>query len=171
MKTFHKVILTTLLIQYSSLAFSQSVINNPKVDFIKMQCAYINKYLNSYKKIEKTDTSETTQGNQILLYFSNNEIKEIAATYYGETGKALQEYYFFNKKLIFCYSAEYKYEIPINADNSNAKIKSIKEKRYYFDNGNLFLARLNPVAVTTKPAMKELSININKEVQRLMKLK
>ncbi|MFI5162058.1 MAG: hypothetical protein ACHQHN_12325 [Sphingobacteriales bacterium] len=95
MNDSRKIFLAVSLLFCFSTAFTQKLVDTAKINFIKNQFAAINKNLKSYKKVEKTDTTETTEGNEVLLYYKGTEIKKIAATYYGETGKALQEYYFF----------------------------------------------------------------------------
>jgi hypothetical protein len=37
-------------------------------NFIRNQYAAINKNLRSYKEVAKTDTAETTEGNEVFLY-------------------------------------------------------------------------------------------------------
>jgi hypothetical protein len=169
MKPYHKFIFTLLLILPSALCEAQNIADTAQVNFIKTQYTEINNNLKSYRKVVKTDTVETTEGNEIRLYFSGDEIKKIEALYYGETGKALTEYYFFNKKLMFCYLAEYKYDVSINASNGKVKIISTKEKRYYFKNGIIFLVKLKP-SISTKADMNNLTISTRKESQRLMNL-
>src|ERR1700733_16186912 len=100
MKPYHKFIFTLLLILPSALCKVQNSADTAQVNFIKTQYTEINKNLKFYRKVVKTDTAETTEGNEIRLYFNGDEIKKIEALYYGETGKVLNEYYFFNKKLM-----------------------------------------------------------------------
>jgi hypothetical protein len=79
----------------------------------------------------------------VLLYYKGKEIKKIAATYFGETGKALQAYYFLNNKLIFCYCVDYHYNMPIS-EKGGGKIRSTTEERFYLDNGKIFLIKKKP---------------------------
>lgn len=167
MRTCHKLILVFALLFGVGHCFAQTA-DTAKLNFIKKQFAGINKNLKSYKKIEKTDTAETTEGNEVLLYYSGKEIKKIAATYYGETGKALQEYYFFNKKLIFCYFVDYKYYKPINVAKSPGKVASATEERLYLDNSNIFLVKKRPVV---SEYFSEFPTDPVKEAKRLIDLK
>jgi hypothetical protein len=150
-----------------SNVFSQKPPDTTKINFIKTQYAEINKNLKSYKKIEKTDTAETTEGNEVLLYYKGNEIKKIATTYYGETGKALYEYYFFNKKLIFCYFVDYHYNKPFYI-TGGGKITSTTEERFYLDNDKVLMVKKRP---SKSPYFEEFPIYLRKEAQRLMDLK
>jgi hypothetical protein len=168
MKTFHKVCITFVMALYALSVFARN--DTAKINFIKVQFAEINNNLYSYKKVVKTDTAETTEGNEILLFFSGSEIKKIRATYYGETGKNISEYYFFNKKLIFYYLTEYNYKVPINV-NPSGKIASTKEKRYYFYDGKIFLIKLNPKEAISQSEFEKFKIETQKESNRLLHLK
>jgi hypothetical protein len=52
--------------------------------------------------------------------------------YYGETGKAVIEYYFDHKGVFFAFEKYYNYTQPFY--EPGWKIKSVKESRYYFYN-------------------------------------
>lgn len=151
------------------LIFAQS--DTAKIKFIKAQYANINATLKFDKKVEKEDTAETTEGNDVTLYFKGDTIKKISVVYYGETGKALQEYYFFNKKLIFYYFEEDRYDVPIYAKNGGVKIASKKEKRYYFNEDKIFLVKSNPKQTVSQMQSAKLSIETEREANRLMHLK
>jgi hypothetical protein len=166
MKPYHKLFLTLLLLEFSGFAIAQKVSNAARVNFIKSQYAEINRNLKSYRREIKTDPVETTEGNEVSLYFSGKEIKKIEAIYYGESGKLIEEYYFFNRELIFFYSADSHYIVPINV-NASGKVASVKEERYYFKNGRIF--KLKPIATAEK--IEFLSIGTQADVQKLLSLK
>ncbi len=170
MKTYCGFILVILLILSTAFCFAQNGSDSAQLNFIKTQYGETDKDLKSYRKVLKTDTAETTEGNVIQLYFNGDEIKKIKAIYYGETGKAIKEYYFFNEKLMFCYFVEYKYDVPINATNGKVKTASKKEKRYYFKDDKIFLVWLKPTANGAKANRDNLTIGITKKRQRLMDL-
>src|ERR1700739_2940538 len=112
MRTCHKLILVFAFLFWVGHGFAQTA-DTAKQNFIKRQFAEINKNLRSYRKIEKEDTVESTDGNKVLLYYSGKKIKKIAATYYGEAGKETDEFYFSNHNLIFCEYVDYRYNMPI----------------------------------------------------------
>jgi hypothetical protein len=138
MKPYYKLLLVLLFLKLPVVAFAQSITDTATINFIKTQYAEINKNLKSYRRLIKTDTVETNEGNEVVLFFSGTEIKKITSSYYGETGKKVNEYYFFNKKLIFNYTADYHYTVPISV-NSRGKVASVKEGRYYFKNAKYLL--------------------------------
>ena len=168
MKTTCKYLIILPFVFYSVVVLAQA--DSAKVNFIKAQFTAINANLKSYKKVVKEDTAQTTEGNEVRLYFKGDTIKKIVAEYYGETGKSLEEYYFFNKKLIFYYFREDHYKVPIYV-NSSVKIASTKETRYYLSNGKIFLVKLTPKATVSSFEYNKLSVETQKEAGRLLHLK
>ena len=166
MRPYHKLILFFLLLFCVSDVFSQAT-DTAKLNFIKRQFVQINRNLKSYKKIEKTDTAQMAEGNIVLLFYSDKELKKIAARYYGETGKALQEYYFSDNKLIFCYYADYHYNMPIH-ETGGGKVVSTKEKRIYLDKSRIFLIKKKPANLKNSAIF---SVDPQAEARRLINLK
>ena len=163
----HQFLPSILMILSSIFSYAQNPTDTAKINFIKTQFAEINKNLKSYKRIEKTDTTETTERNEVLLYYKGKDIKRITATYYGETGKALQEYYFFDKKLIFCYCIDYHYNMPFTV-KGGGKIASTTEERFYLDNDKILMVKKRP---TKSEYFSEFPTDPQKEAKRLMNLK
>jgi len=170
MKITQKLILLFVWLSTANFSFSQDSSDTAKINFIKTQFSAINSNLNSFKKVEVEDTAETTEGNEVVKYFSGNEIEKIKAVYYGETGKATDEYYFFNNKLIFYYRAVYRYDVPIYANNGKVKTRLAEETRYYFNGDKIFLARLNPKRVVPQAEYQKMSVETQKEAGRMIKL-
>ncbi|MBV8388595.1 MAG: hypothetical protein JO080_02220 [Mucilaginibacter sp.] len=168
MKPYYKRLLVVLFLILSVAALAQNKADTAKISFIKNQYAEINKDLKSYKKVAKTDTAQSTEGNEVLLYYSGNEIKKIAATYYGETGKALDEFYFFDNRVIFCYCVDYHYDVPIYAKNGRVKITSTTEERFYLSDGKIFLVKKKP---SHSDYFSEFPVDPVKEARRLINLK
>ena len=145
MRTCHHINLALAFLFLSIQVFAQQIPDVAKINFIKTQFAEINQNLKSYKKIEKTDTIQTTEGNEVLLYYKGNKIKKIAATYYGEAGKETDEFYFSNHNLIFCEYVDYRYNMPVSEKNGG-KIASTTDERVYLDNGKIILVKKKPAA-------------------------
>ena len=160
-----------------SIFFTYTVIgqNKPNADValksLKITVAAINANLAKYKKTVKENvTGESTEGDEIREYFENGKIKKMVADFYGETYHYIEEYYFDDGKLVFFYSKADKYKVPMNVD-SNVKIASTQEERYYFQNGNIVAVNLHPAKPVSPADMKSLTIKTVKEASRLMKLK
>ncbi|WP_259068696.1 hypothetical protein HDF24_07275 [Mucilaginibacter sp. X4EP1] len=168
MKIFYLIVLIKLLVFSNSAVFAQTKVDTARLSFIRTQYAHINDNLKLYKKKTIEDTAKTTEGNEVVRFYKGPEIKKIKAMYYGETGKALDEYYFYNGKLIFYFKAEYHYNMPINVNGS--KITSVKETRYYFNDDQLVKVLPNPTKSLSTTALAKLSAETRREAGRLMKL-
>jgi hypothetical protein len=97
----------------------------------------INKAVATAEIFEKNIEGESTEGGSVKAYKHNNEIIKIVYSVYGEMGKATDEYYFENGKLIFVFTQEFQYNMPMYMEES--KISKTIENRYYFYNEKLFL--------------------------------
>jgi hypothetical protein len=147
------------------------LLNKNQVDFIKSQFSLINNNLKSFKKVTKEDTLESTEGNEVTLYYNGDAIEKISAEYMGEMGKDLEEYYFSNKKLIFYYAAQTHYKQPFYLTPGKVLIAAKDEKRYYFNDDTIFLVKLSPKQTVSQTDYKKLSAETRKEAYRLMSLK
>jgi hypothetical protein len=95
---------------------------------------------NNFYTAKKIDIyEESTEGAEVTGYYLNGDLKKIVGWYYGETGKAIAEYYYHDDKFFFVYSKTFNYEPPKDEPYTwnRDKIISVKENRYYFYNGNL----------------------------------
>jgi len=100
--------------------------------------------IKSYKKVEKDLMNRSTEGGVLTGYFDSDELRKIVAVYYGEMGKAIEEYYFFKGNLFFV-SMQYQHYIyplwsdtPIKFENPiDDKIGKISETRYYFKDNRM----------------------------------
>jgi hypothetical protein len=114
----------------------QIVGSNPQttrqIQSIRRQYAAINKRVGRHKKIKKELSGFSLEGGEMVAYFDGPTIVKVVATYYGETGKSLEEYYFANEKLIFVYRKESRYNRPLSG-----KVVHSYENRFYFADDRL----------------------------------
>lgn len=68
----------------------------------------------------------------MVAYFDVPSIMKIAATFYGEIGKASEEYYYWENKLIFVLRTDYRYNKPLSG-----KVVRTTVDRFYFSNDKL----------------------------------
>jgi hypothetical protein len=102
------------------------------VQSIRKQYAAINKRVARSKKVRKELSGFSAEGGQLIAYFDGPAIVKIAATYYGETGRTEEEYFYQDAKLIFVYRKESTYSRPMSG-----KVIRTKENRFYFQNDQL----------------------------------
>ncbi|WP_271769914.1 hypothetical protein [Aquimarina algiphila] len=133
---------------------------------IREKFGAINYNINSYKKVKKDLSGESTEGGELEGYFKNVELKKIITSYYGEMGKLIEEYYLWNDQLFFVFTQAYSYNMPMYMEDS--KVIKINENRYYFYNDKLirWLDSQKEKVIKSNFAKKEIEI-----LQKTKKLK
>jgi hypothetical protein len=99
---------------------------------IRRHYATINRNAARYKKVKKELTGFSAEGGQLVAYFDGPNIMKIAATFYGESGKASEEYYYWDGELIFVLRTDYRYSKPLSGRVVHTSID-----RFYFSNDKL----------------------------------
>jgi hypothetical protein len=99
---------------------------------IRRRYATINRNVPRYKRIKKELSGFSLEGGELAAYFNGRAIMKIVATHYGEMGRASEEYYYWDEKLIFVFLKEYRYDSPLSG-----KVARTKEDRLYFSDDRL----------------------------------
>ena len=102
------------------------------ISSIRQRYAAINKSVRKYKKVKKELSGFSLEGGELIAYFSGPRIVKITAAYFGESGRAMEEYYYWNEKLIFVFRRDYTYSEPMSG-----KVVSTKSNRFYFGGDRL----------------------------------
>lgn len=102
------------------------------ISTIREQYATINKSVASYKTVKKELSGFSMGGGELVAYLDGPKIMKIVATHYGEKGKALEEYYYWDDQLIFVFRKESTYDKP-----GSGKVVHTAENRFYFANDQL----------------------------------
>lgn len=110
----------------------------------------INNAEDNYRTIEKEILGKSAEGGNAVYYIDDEGygLAKIVATYFGETGKSIVEYYYHEGELFFVFNQKYKYNRPIIYDEEMAaefgddevfdiSKSTITEDRYYFDKDEL----------------------------------
>jgi len=136
MKQASRVIATLLLSLFLSPTLNTSVaVANPQSDqiqSIRRQYTAINKRAGKYRRVNKELSGFSLEGGKLVAYFDGPAIVKIVATYYGESGRSLEEYYYTNEKLIFVFRKEFRYDTPLSG-----KVVHTYENRFYFADDRL----------------------------------
>ncbi|MCH2042847.1 MAG: hypothetical protein MK212_01810 [Saprospiraceae bacterium] len=96
-----------------------------------------------YRKTEKDLYGFSSEGADVKCYYDGNQLRRVYITYYGEMGKAVNDYYIWNDEVFFVYRADYQYNSPITAvgeegiEAFDENKTTVSENRYYFDDGKL----------------------------------
>jgi hypothetical protein len=114
------------------MSWGASAQTTDAVQSIRKQYAAINQRGARYRKVRKELSGFSAEGGRLMAYLDGTTIVKITASYYGETGKADEEYYYQDGKLIFVYRKESTYSRPMSG-----KVIRTSENRFYFQNDQL----------------------------------
>lgn len=107
--------------------FQTSVISS-----IRQRYATINRNQAKYKRVKKDLLGFSTEGGEMVAYLDDRAVVKMVATFYGESGKAVEEYYYRGDQLIFVFRKESRYDKPLSG-----RVVSTQQQRFYFNNGQL----------------------------------
>lgn len=105
------------------------------VSDIREKFEIINQKSDSYETKNIKVLDESTEGGELKSYYQNEELKKVVASYFGEMGKTVEEYYFNENNIFFVFTQQFSYDKPIYVEGS--KVNKIDENRYYFHNRKL----------------------------------
>ncbi len=100
------------------------------IELIRERFKIINDEISSYTT--KSVTLEISEGQDIIGYYDDGELKKITTKAYGSMGVFTSEYYFWDGELFFLYSIDNYYDEPMSG-NVVEKI----ENRYYIKNSKI----------------------------------
>lgn len=173
-----KIKLVLAFISIVFICFGQSVDHK----IIEIRNEY--NLINSNQNLSKDSIGifgESTEGGYMCTYkdlVGNN--RKIICSYFGETGKAIIEYYLKNDKLIFVLIQRYEYNRPFYWDEKMAKENGdsivfddsktkISENRYYFDNSENIIQwiDINKKTIIDKQKLDSVKVEIISEYNKL----
>jgi hypothetical protein len=102
------------------------------IQAIRQQYASINRNAAKYRKVKKELSGFSTEGGELVAWFKGPSIVKISATFYGEMGRATDEFYYANDRLIFVFRKQSFYRRPLSG-----KVVRTTENRYYFKDDKL----------------------------------
>ncbi len=126
-----------------------------KVKTIRNRYDEIEKSLDRCKQVKRDVLDESTEGAALTGYFSDKSLRKMEAKFYGETGQATEEYYFWDDRLFFVLRVEKRYDKPLSG-----VVKSKWEERFYFADGVL-IRWINPAKeeISAGAELKRLEFN------------
>jgi len=108
-----------------------------RVTDIRAKVAEINGGAEKYQKENKNVVGISTEGAEVTLFRSGEELKKISAKIYGETFKGTSEFYFSGGELIFEFDRISRYDTQIGLKKP-VKVVRIEQYRSYFEKGKMF---------------------------------
>ena len=127
-----RIVTILFLMMLVPTAFATPPQGEEQIQSIRQHYGQINGGVARYKRVKKNLTGFSAEGGVLIAYFHGPTIMKMVATYYGETGRAAEEYYYWDGKLIFVMRRDHRYSKPLSG-----KIVSTKEDRFYFSNDKL----------------------------------
>jgi len=124
------LLVALLFVSASAQAAGPSV--EGKITTIRARYAEIERGLKACRQVKRALPGESAEGGELKAYFKDRSVEKLSATFFGETGKALEEYYFWNSELIFVFRVESRYTEPMSG-----VVKTKTEERFYFAEGKL----------------------------------
>jgi len=97
------------------------------VESIRQHYANINENVARYRRVKKNLTGFSAEGGELVAFFHGPTVMKMVATFFGETGRGVEEYYFWNGQLIFVFQTDNRYDKPLSG-----KIVRKIENRFYF---------------------------------------
>ena len=113
------------------LAASRQARGPDEAQFVRRRYAEIKRRLGRLRRVERDLAGLSAEGGRLVAFFDGDELKALHATFYGETGRALEEYYFDGGRLFFAYTKESRYDKPFG------RVVAAPENRFYFRDGRL----------------------------------
>jgi hypothetical protein len=120
-----------LILTCSNLVMVSAQTADP-IETIRQHYAQINRDAKNYRKVKKELSGFSAEGGNMIAYFHGPTMMKIVATYFGESGKATEEFYYWDGKLIFVFRSDSRYDKPLSG-----KVVGTSENRFYFANGKL----------------------------------
>lgn len=130
MRRFLAIFILTLSVP--NLLANPGAQGDDPIQSIRQHYAQINGNVPRYKKVKKELSGFSAEGGELIAYLHGPSIMKMVATFFGETGKASEEYYFWDGKLIFVLRTDFRYDKPLSG-----KVVKKSENRFYFGNDKL----------------------------------
>jgi len=103
-----------------------------KVKVIRGRYAEIEASLKNCRQVKRDLPGESTEGGELTAYLKDSSVRKLSAKFFGESGKALEEYYFWENQLFFVLRVDSAYTKPMSG-----VVKNKTEERFYFASGKL----------------------------------
>ena len=119
------------LLSAVSIGAADSVVEE-KIKAIRAKYAQIEKGLKDCRQVKRNLPGESAEGGELTAWFKDRSVTKLSATFFGEMGKADEEYYFWDSELIFVLRVESHYTEPMSG-----VVKNKTEERFYFNDEKL----------------------------------
>lgn len=133
---------------------------------IRKEYARIKSDSGKYRIVHQDVWGESAEGGEIVRHLDGKQLMELVATFYGETGNNVTEYYFSGGKLFFCYQRLTIYTKPMSGI-----ARKVVENRYYLNNLKLIRWLKSNGKIADKTLYPAKRKELMEELTRLLSLK
>jgi len=130
--TVATILFSVTLMSLAPVSVAAHIQSEDSIASIRQHYAQINRNAPKYRKARKDLSGFSAEGGVLVAYFDGPNMMKIAATFYGETGKAAEEYYYWDGKLIFVLRTDSRYNKPLSG-----KVVKTTVERFYFNDDKL----------------------------------
>lgn len=123
--------LFVLLLSVPALQLAGAQTPDP-IESIRRHYANINQNVARYRRVKKNLSGYSAEGGELVAYFHGPSVMKMVATFFGETGRTVEEYYYWNGQLIFVFQTENRYDKPLSG-----KVVRKIETCFYFKDDKL----------------------------------
>jgi hypothetical protein len=102
---------------------------NDGIESSRQHYANINQNVGRYRRVKKELWGFSTEGGELAAYFHGPSVMKMVATFLGETGRTVEEHYFWDGKLIFVLSIDNRYDQPL----SGKVVRKVETRLYFRD--------------------------------------
>jgi hypothetical protein len=145
------LLIALLFVATSVQAVASSVEETVKT--IRARYSEIERGLKDCRQVKRDLPDESAEGGELMAWFKGSSLQKLSARFFGESGKALEEYYFSGDQLVFVLRVESRYTKPMSG-----VVKTKTEERFYFSDGKLIRwldAEKKDVTAITEKAKRE----------------
>jgi hypothetical protein len=118
---------------YSATGNSDSV--ETQIALIRMEYNKIHADEPKFRVVTEDMDDRSAEGGEMKKFYLGKSLQKARLIFYGETGKAVFEYYFQDGIVIFFLKRTFNYNIPMYMKGS--RVNKIEEERFYFTNRKL----------------------------------
>jgi hypothetical protein len=99
---------------------------------IRSRFGTVERRLATYRTVDHDLSGFSTEGGTVRGYFDGSELTKLKARYFGESGRATEEFYFDRGEPVFVYRVDEHYDRPLTG-----RVVRRVATRYYLERGRL----------------------------------
>ena len=106
-----------------------------QIIIIRKEFNRINGDISKFRVIKEDLDDQSTEGGELKKFYEGESLRKAQLIFYGETGKAMIDYYFLNGVIFFSIKRTYYYNVPIYEKGN--KVSKVEVDRFYFNRSKL----------------------------------